>query len=218
MRRIGTCVCRESEADSVLVNEKPALLDQAIEHAFSRQFGLRWVSPIKNHHYQEYKDLEFLTALGMSKHAQKLSEFWPRGGPRWDSLACVESGAKGVLLVEAKSHIPEMYAGECKAPSPNSLQMIDASIARTKEWLGVDAAVNWGGRCQYHFEARMRTVWVYHWYVIKPETGKKVEHNCVVCRVADFPREKGGLNRSTQRWLGVYSLEFQSPRFSVGVD
>ena len=33
-------------------------------------------------------------------------------------------------------------------------------------------------------------VWVYHWYVIKPETGKKVEHTCSVGSVASFPREK----------------------------
>lgn len=41
------------------VNEEPARLDQAIEHAFGRQFGLRWVSPLKNQHYREYKDLEY---------------------------------------------------------------------------------------------------------------------------------------------------------------
>jgi len=28
----------------------------------------------------------------------------------------------------------------------------------------------------------------------------------------------GGLNRSLQHWLGVYSLEFQNPRFCAGVD
>jgi len=33
-------------------------------------------------------------------------------------------------------------------------------------------------------------VWVYHWYVIKPETGKKVEHTWPVGSVASFPREK----------------------------
>ena len=33
-------------------------------------------------------------------------------------------------------------------------------------------------------------VWVYHWYVIKPETGKKVEHTWTVGSVASFPREK----------------------------
>jgi len=29
---------------------------------------------------------------------------------------------------------------------------------------------------------------------------------------------QGGLNRSMQHWLGVYSREIQSPRFFVGVD
>ena len=28
----------------------------------------------------------------------------------------------------------------------------------------------------------------------------------------------GGLNRSVQHWLAVYSPEFQSPRFFAGVD
>jgi integrase len=45
------------------------------------------------------------------------------------------------------------------------------------------------------------TVWVYHWYVIKPETGKKVEHNCVVCTVADFPREKDAWQEIDRRHL-----------------
>jgi hypothetical protein len=29
---------------------------------------------------------------------------------------------------------------------------------------------------------------------------------------------RGGLNRSMQHWLEVYSQEFQSPRFFAGVD
>jgi integrase len=33
-------------------------------------------------------------------------------------------------------------------------------------------------------------VWVYNWYVVKPETGKKAEHTCVIGLVAHFPREK----------------------------
>jgi hypothetical protein len=143
------------------VNEEPTLLNRAIEDAFGRQLGLRWVSPLKADHYEEYKDLQFLATLGMSRYGQKLSAFWPKGGPRWDALARVESGAGGVLLVEAKSHIPEMYAGECKATSSTSLQMIDASIELTKSWLGVDAAVKWRGRYQYYFSARMRTGCLY---------------------------------------------------------
>jgi hypothetical protein len=30
--------------------------------------------------------------------------------------------------------------------------------------------------------------------------------------------KRGGLNRSVQHWLAVYSPEFQSPRFFAGVD
>jgi hypothetical protein len=32
-----------------------------------------------------------------------------------------------------------------------------------------------------------------------------------------LPINPGGLNGSTQHWHGVYSLEFQSPKFSEGV-
>jgi len=33
-------------------------------------------------------------------------------------------------------------------------------------------------------------VWVYHWYVTKPETGRKAEQTCVLGPVRDFPRER----------------------------
>jgi len=39
-------------------------------------------------------------------------------------------------------------------------------------------------------------VWVYHWYVLKPANGKKVEHTCVVGAVANFPHEK-------EAWLEI---------------
>ncbi len=44
-------------------------------------------------------------------------------------------------------------------------------------------------------------VWVYHWYVIKPDTGKRVEHTCVVCSVAIFPREKDAWQEIDRRHL-----------------
>jgi hypothetical protein len=143
------------------VNEKPATLSRAIEDAFGHQLQLRWVSPLKTDRYQEYKDLEFLKIVGMGKYEQKLKEFWPNGGPRWDALACIESEAGGVLLVEAKSHIPEMYAGQCKATSTNSLRMINASIADTKDWLAVDPAVDWQGSYSYRVKARVRKGYLY---------------------------------------------------------
>jgi len=33
-------------------------------------------------------------------------------------------------------------------------------------------------------------VWVYHWYITKPDSGRKAEHTCVVGAQANFPREK----------------------------
>jgi integrase len=41
-----------------------------------------------------------------------------------------------------------------------------------------------------HDRKKKGSVWVYHRYVVKPETGRKAEHTCVVGSVASFPREK----------------------------
>jgi integrase len=41
-----------------------------------------------------------------------------------------------------------------------------------------------------HDRKKKGSVWVYHWYVNKPETGRKAEHTCVVGPVASFPREQ----------------------------
>jgi hypothetical protein len=43
------------------------------------------------------------------------------------------------VLVEAKSHVPEVYGNGCGA-SGGSLSLIQSSLARTKEWLGVSPA------------------------------------------------------------------------------
>jgi hypothetical protein len=85
----------------------------------------------------------------MSDCEQELDEIWSKGGPRWDALTCVESGTGGVLLVEAKSHVLEIYAGRCKATSSHSLEMIDLSLARAKKWLAGDVAANWMGLHPY---------------------------------------------------------------------
>src|SRR6185437_4504553 len=139
------------------VNIETDSLNRAIEGTFGCQFGPRWVSPHESDGYREYKDREFLTATGPCHSQNHLSEFWPNGGPRWDALASVESGGGGVLLVEAKSHIPEMYAGKCKATSAISLQMIDSSISRAKNWLAVDNAINWLGQYHYSYKGQMRS-------------------------------------------------------------
>lgn len=44
-------------------------------------------------------------------------------------------------------------------------------------------------------------VWVYHWYITKPDSGRKVEHTCVVGAVASFPREKDAWQEIDRRHL-----------------
>jgi hypothetical protein len=126
------------------VNESAALLEREISQALQMNVSLRWVSPMRSDLYREYRDKAFLKALGLLNHSKELSRFWPDRGPVWDALA-VENLTRGVILVEAKSHVPEIRGGGCKATANSSIQKIDSSIAKTKAWLGVSQGANWKG-------------------------------------------------------------------------
>jgi hypothetical protein len=113
---------------------------------FSHTDSIKWVSPLQADGYTEYRDADFLRVLGIGNFAGTLREFWPRGGPCWDALARVEgAGRNGFLLVEAKSHIGEIYGNGCCAAG-RSLVQIQAALNATKQWLGVDASADWTGR------------------------------------------------------------------------
>jgi hypothetical protein len=105
----GRAYAGSQQQIQLYVNEHPLVLNQAISDAFKIPFSLRWVSPLSSDGYREYWDDDFLNALGLSQHCKKLNDFWPSGGPHWDALACVENETGGVSLVEAKSHVPEIY-------------------------------------------------------------------------------------------------------------
>ena len=128
------------------VNERTNTLNLAIAQSLS-QYGLdkndlSWVSPLGADTYSEYRDSEFLERVGLGHLAPQLRKFWPRGGPCWDALARIEGGC---LLVEAKSHVPEIYGGGCSA-SPRSKKKIQAALDATKDWLGVSPDVDWTGQ------------------------------------------------------------------------
>ncbi len=108
--------------------------------------SISWVSPLEKDQFAEYKDRDFLEALGIANFDNDLRAFWPRSGPRWDALAKVThpSGNRGVLLVEAKSHIQECRSGGCAA-GPTSRRQIEESLGRTQRWLGVSGSVDWTG-------------------------------------------------------------------------
>ena len=73
----------------------------------------------------------------------RLQEFWPQRGPCWDALARIEGGC---LLIEAKSHVPEIYSGGCGATSAKSKEQIQAAFDAAKAWLGASPDVDWTGR------------------------------------------------------------------------
>ena len=128
------------------VNERTHALNSAVSQSLARygvhEKSLHWVSPLAADSYSEYQDVEFLGRVGLGGFAPQLLHFWPRGGPCWDALAQFEGGC---LLVEAKSHVPEIYGGGCGA-SPASKQKIKAALDVTKAWLGVSPNVDWTGR------------------------------------------------------------------------
>lgn len=127
------------------VNEKRNALCSAIAQALSRyaldEKTIHWVSPLAVDTYSEYRDSEFLDRVGLVHLTPQLLRFWPRNGPCWDALARIKGGC---ILVEAKSHIEEMYGGGCEASS-GSKQAIQQALDATKAWLGVSPEVDWTG-------------------------------------------------------------------------
>ena len=98
------------------VNERTEALNSAVAQSLSQynldEQDIHWVSPLAADTYSEYRDSEFLERVGYGHLAPALRKFWPRNGPCWDALARIEGGC---ILIEAKSHVTEIYGGGCYA-------------------------------------------------------------------------------------------------------
>ena len=125
----------------LILSNSPSLRTYSATHP-------KWVSPLASDDYAEYQDKQFLEAIGFPKLSNKLASFWPQGGPVWDALATVEgkSGSRGVILLEAKSHLMELpnpsYA--CGATG-KSLEQIKKSLTTVKRELKVKRKIDWLG-------------------------------------------------------------------------
>jgi hypothetical protein len=128
------------------VNERSTALSAAVAASLSRYNldgrRVRWVSPLASDLYSEYRDVESLERVGLCHLSTRLFQVWPRGGPCWDALATTENGC---ILVEAKSHVPEIYGNGCGACAASRLK-IQSALSATKTWLGVPQAIDWTGR------------------------------------------------------------------------
>jgi hypothetical protein len=123
-----------------------AILSQLPEALRDR--SIRWPSPLAEEEYREYQDGEFLQRLGLGSFSKQLAEFWPRGGPCWDALGQIEPRQGGelpiALLVEAKSHVPEMRSQGCQA-SERSFAMIQRALGEAKQWSKAAPEADWTG-------------------------------------------------------------------------
>ena len=199
----------------IYVNERATMLNSAVAQSLSR-YGfdekvIRWVSPLAAEMYSEYQDSEFLERVGLGVLAPRLQEFWPRGGPCWDALAQIEGGC---LIIEAKSHVPEIYGGGCGA-SPASKQKIQAALDATKAWLGVSSDVDWTGRlyqsanryaCLYFLReiAGVQAFLVNVYFVGDPRTPTTREDwDAATSGVSAKPAMRGHFKTGHMRWPGT---------------
>jgi hypothetical protein len=125
---------RAHELNAAIFAALPDLADQ--------QPTIVWRSPLESGKFAEYRDGAFLKAVGLGQHTASLAQFWPSRGPVWDALAQVDlaGGGHGVILLEAKAHCNEMYAGGTRA-GVQSRKQITAAIQATQKWSGSTAPV-----------------------------------------------------------------------------
>ncbi len=122
--------------------------------------SITWTAPSESAQFREPADRDFLVSIGLAEEADKLSRFWPIGGPSWDALAVLGRGAKedGVLLVEAKSYPDEVYGPGCQARDERSLMQIQGSLQSAQGWFGVARSRDWTGRL-YQYANRLAHVY-----------------------------------------------------------
>lgn len=125
----------------VAVAERRELVDRELIAALSLSPSaeIRWVSPIRETEFTEYRDQPFLDALKVETPKRTLASFWPRRGAKWDGLAATSSGQ--VLLIEAKAHIPELLSS-CAA-SPDSLAKITRALEETRNAVARHTSSPW---------------------------------------------------------------------------
>jgi hypothetical protein len=145
-----------------VVNERPELLTNKILEHLNKDEQIYWLSPREEDEYAEYSDKESLDLLGINLEKRSLSSFWPIGGPHWDGLGRSNTGK--LFLVEAKSHIGELYS--CVGAKGKSLELIRRSLEDVKHYLAPKSPVDWSNGF-YQYANRLA-----HLYLFRNLNGK----------------------------------------------
>jgi len=124
----------------ILVNDYPEIFARELAKlGLSTDQQIKWLSPLKDDEYAEYRDKAFVERLGVNP-STPLTVFWPKGGPVWDALA--KTPREELVLIEAKAHIGEIVSPRTRA-SGASLAQICASLKVTQRFLGAASPADW---------------------------------------------------------------------------
>ncbi|MBT8418666.1 MAG: hypothetical protein KJO42_14620 [Silicimonas sp.] len=118
---------------------------------------VRWVSPLAEDDWAEYRDRAFLKKVNQEALGDKLSDFWPDRGPQWDALGLVN----GVpLLVEAKAHVREFFSPETQATGPSRAKIVSA-LTQAAEGFGANHPDFWPS-LYFQYANRLAHLWFFH--------------------------------------------------------
>jgi hypothetical protein len=134
------------------INQFPHCLDTEIERLLpvtARPAGqhIQWLSPPESDGYRAFGNADFHRVAGLSDPQEEPACCWSRLGTCWDALGVIAHGKgqpKGVLLVEAKSHLDEMDGQGCQAPD-RSRPLILETFSETRQWLNALETPDWTG-------------------------------------------------------------------------
>ena len=116
------------------VNRYPEVILKSLRRsgAVSRSTTIKWTSPLREEDFKESKDTSALDKAGITSLPKgPLSDFWPKGGPRWDAIGRRSDGVP--IFVEAKAHISEVNTPPTGAKN-QSKQKIEKALAAARKW------------------------------------------------------------------------------------
>lgn len=196
---------RQDYLNSRIRKELPDLADEEII----------WQSPLKGDNYAEYRDNGFIKKVGLDKKEINLKKFWPAMGPQWDALATTSSGK--IILVEAKAHISEIVSDPTRAKE-KSRKLIEKSLKKTREYLGVKNGVDWTGK---FYQYTNRIAHLYFLRVKKEKEAYLVNIYFLKDKSVDGPRSKAEWQAALQvvhSYLGLSDHKLSKYMADIFVD
>jgi hypothetical protein len=144
--------------------------------AFRSGEPLRWLCPLETTDWLELRD-EMWEQSHLPWPSPQQAGWWPKGGPQWDGVAVVpgSSGRRGVLLVEAKSHVAELSSAI--DASPDSKKLIEKALDETRRFVRGRSRASW---YTAYYQYANRLAWLYY---LRAKRGLDAWLLCVYSRV-----------------------------------